>query len=64
MPGFDKTGPKGEGAMTGRKQGRCVGNDPEDTSRGGGLGRGLGRGKGRNAGQGNKGFGRKQRGNQ
>jgi hypothetical protein len=23
MPNFDKTGPKGQGAMTGRKRGRC-----------------------------------------
>lgn len=25
MPGFDKTGPEGEGAMTGRRMGRCTG---------------------------------------
>lgn len=23
MPGFDKTGPKGKGALTGRQMGRC-----------------------------------------
>lgn len=23
MPNFDRTGPKGQGAMTGRKKGRC-----------------------------------------
>jgi hypothetical protein len=25
MPGFDKTGPEGVGAMTGRRMGRCTG---------------------------------------
>ncbi|MBE0661784.1 MAG: DUF5320 domain-containing protein [Bacteroidales bacterium] len=25
MPGFDKTGPEGEGAMTGRRMGCCTG---------------------------------------
>lgn len=25
MPGFDKTGPEGEGSMTGRRMGRCTG---------------------------------------
>ncbi len=25
MPGFDKTGPEGEGPMTGRRLGRCAG---------------------------------------
>jgi hypothetical protein len=25
MPAFDKTGPEGEGAMTGRRMGRCTG---------------------------------------
>lgn len=24
MPGFDKTGPQGEGSMTGRRMGRCT----------------------------------------
>lgn len=24
MPGFDKTGPNGQGAMTGRRMGRCT----------------------------------------
>jgi hypothetical protein len=53
MPGFDHTGPNGEGAMTGRKKGICVGNRIEDLDprpgrrsgrgpfRGGGFGRGL-----------------------
>ncbi len=62
MPGFDKTGPEGEGAMTGRRMGRCTGygarvhkslptENPEDSpenygGRGFGLSRG-GRGRGR-----------------
>jgi hypothetical protein len=61
MPGFDKTGPDGEGAMTGRRMGRCTGYDaknqkstqsenPEDSPenygrRGFGFGR-RGRGRG------------------
>jgi hypothetical protein len=49
MPVFDKTGPAGQGARTGRKMGRC--NSENDTSTeeliyriGRGLGRRLGRG--------------------
>jgi hypothetical protein len=56
MPGFDRTGPKGEGAMTGRGQGRC---NPYGSSFGNGnpVGRGSGQGRGRGRGLG-KGFGR------
>lgn len=45
MPGFDKTGPNGEGAMTGRKDGLCTGNNSSGMGRGrgGGRGRGLSR---------------------
>ncbi len=46
MPGFDRTGPEGEGPMTGRKQGRCAGNEERQRPEGRGLG--LGRGRGRN----------------
>jgi len=56
MPGFDRTGPRGEGAMTGRGQGRC---NPDGASFGAGnpVGRGSGQGRGRGRGLG-KGFGR------
>jgi len=42
MPGFDGTGPLGQGAMTGRGMGRC---NPAWNA--GAIGRGLGRGMGR-----------------
>jgi len=43
MPGFDQTGPRGMGPLTGRGMGACGG--------GFGCGRGLGRGYGRFAGR-------------
>ena len=43
MPGFDGTGPRGLGSMTGRKIGKC--NDGQNNFRG--RGRGQGRGLGR-----------------
>jgi hypothetical protein len=60
MPGIDKTGPEGEGAMTGRRMGRCTGygaknqkstqsENPEELTEKSGCG-GLGfgrRGRGR-----------------
>ena len=50
MPGFNGTGPYGEGAMTGGGRGRCVVNVAQDPLPGGGArssgGRGLGRGRG------------------
>ncbi|MBN1457509.1 MAG: DUF5320 domain-containing protein [Sedimentisphaerales bacterium] len=49
MPGFDGTGPLGQGPMTGRAMGRCVGNF---VNRGGSFGRGFGRGLGRGLGRG------------
>jgi hypothetical protein len=52
MPNKDQTGPEGEGPMTGRKQGKCAGND-EERGRGRGLGRGKGNGQGRGRGRGN-----------
>jgi hypothetical protein len=67
MPGFDRTGPRGEGPMTGRRQGYCAG-EPQgfDQAQGRplfgrrdrrprlGLGwrRGSGRGRGRGIGRG------------
>jgi Family of unknown function (DUF5320) len=44
MPGLDGTGPSGQGAMTGRAMGRCVGNVADSR---GPIGRGFGRGLGR-----------------
>lgn len=54
MPGFSKTGPTGQGPLTGRRRGPCAGNENEKD--GFGLGRGRGRGFGR--GFGFFGFGR------
>lgn len=45
MPNRDRTGPRGEGAMTGQEMGRCSGNNTGNTRGfGGGFGRGQGRG--------------------
>lgn len=41
MPGFDRKGPNGEGAMTGRKNGLCTGNSIDDITKT--FGRGAGR---------------------
>lgn len=41
MPGYDQTGPVGSGPMTGRKSGRCTGNNVADDARP--YGRGGGR---------------------
>ncbi len=47
MPGFDRTGPLGRGAMTGRRLGYCAGvSDETRTFRGRGFGAGFGRGHG------------------
>ncbi|MFO8056594.1 MAG: DUF5320 domain-containing protein [bacterium] len=63
MPGFDGTGPWGEGPMTGRALGICAGGPYPAAfgpgpgfGRGRGLGRGRGRGWGRGPGWG-RGFG-------
>ena len=45
MPRFDRTGPNGEGAMTGRKNGLCTGNAGDYSQAGYGRGRGRGRGR-------------------
>ena len=53
MPGFDRTGPGGEGSMTGRKMGRCNPDSPvnkgeeEQYLPGRGLAMRRGRGAGR-----------------
>ena len=45
MPGFDRTGPLGQGPMTGRRRGWCADDEPGSTGYGWGFGRGLGRGR-------------------
>ncbi len=64
MPNFDKTGPNGQGAGTGRKAGKCFQNSQinEQQEQGSGFGRGRrnqtnGRGMGRGNGLG-RGLGR------
>ncbi len=52
MPGYDGTGPRGEGPMTGGGFGRCTGFARPFYGRGGGFGRGLARGYGRGFGLG------------
>lgn len=59
MPGLNRTGPLGEGPMTGRQQGRCNPNRknsipeaPERSLTGRGLGLGKGRKRGRSKGKG------------
>lgn len=57
MPGFDGTGPLGQGPMTGRGLGNCNPN-AAGYGAGRGLGRGMGRGFGRGMGRGfRRGFG-------
>lgn len=58
MPGFDGTGPMGQGPLTGRQMGYCAGARGTayrgfGRGLGRGFGRGLGRGFGRFAGAGN-----------
>jgi len=48
MPGGDRTGPMGQGPMTGWGRGMCSGGN----AKGSGLGAGQGRGRGLGAGQG------------
>lgn len=58
MPGGDRRGPDGNGPMTGRRMGLCVGNDEpgfddgQRAGRGFGRGAGMGRGPGRRQGRG------------
>ena len=64
MPRGDRTGPRGDGPMTGRGAGYCAGNDRPgfaSSAFGGGFGRGMGRnyGQGRGMGYGQgRGYGR------
>jgi len=60
MPRGDRTGPRGQGPMTGRAAGYCAGyNTPGYTNPGWGRGYGRGRGFGRGFGRGlGRGFGR------
>lgn len=46
MPGLDRTGPKGEGRMSGRQKGLCTGNQDSDSSYPVGFQRGFRRGAG------------------
>lgn len=50
MPGGDRTGPRGQGPMTGRGLGYCNGFNSPGFTRGGGMGYGWGRGYGRGRG--------------
>lgn len=54
MPSGDRTGPMGQGSMTGRGFGFCSGNDIPgfENGFGRGMGRGFGYGRGRNFGRG------------
>ncbi len=57
MPAGDRTGPMGQGPMTGRKMGFCQGNDNSGRMNNrSGFGRGMGPGRGRGMGLG-RGFG-------
>ena len=53
MPGGDRTGPAGQGPMTGRRAGFCAGYPMPGRDRGRGFGHGWGKGRGRG-----RGFGR------
>lgn len=46
MPGFDRTGPRGTGAMTGGGRGLCGRSGSVGDGYGGGFGYGRGRGRG------------------
>jgi len=61
MPKGDRTGPMGQGSMTGRSLGFCTGYDSPGYTKGfgGGMGRGLGFGRGMGRGRGRgMGYGR------
>lgn len=47
MPRGDRTGPVGNGQMTGRQMGYCAGYDVPGYAQGGVFGCGMGRGRGR-----------------
>ena len=59
MPRGDKTGPNGQGQMTGRGMGYCNGYENPGYMNGERAGRGFARGRGRGLGRGNgRGYGR------
>ncbi len=58
MPRGDRTGPLGEGPMTGLKRGRCADSETARGLGGFGFGRGFGRGLGYGRGLGGRWFGR------
>ena len=51
MPGYDQSGPRGAGPLTGGGFGNCTGSRPVGGRRGGGMGAGRGNGAGRCAGR-------------
>jgi len=51
MPGFDRTGPEGQGSLTGRQMGKCSNSKNSTSGHEPQMGQGLGRGMGRGAGQ-------------
>lgn len=57
MPGFDRSGPMGQGSQTGRGMGKCNPDTPSSDQYYA-FGRGLGRGRGFSAGFGGAGRGR------
>lgn len=50
MPGFDRTGPEGQGSRTGRQLGICSNREENESGQEPLMGRGLGRGMGRGVG--------------
>ena len=51
MPGFDRTGPEGQGSRTGRQMGKCSNNENSTSGQEPQMGQGMGRGMGRGAGR-------------
>jgi len=49
MPGFDKSGPQGQGSRSGKQQGKCKSKDVTSPESGFGMNRGMGRGIGQAA---------------
>lgn len=54
MPGYDKSGPMGQGPMSGRAMGRCGGAEEDNFASGRGYGMARG-GRGRRCGRGGRG---------
>lgn len=51
MPGFNRTGPEGQGSRTGRQMGKCSNNESHASENEYQMGQGLGRGMGREVGK-------------